>query len=1097
MAEYRIVAKVDPQTAAGSNKVKQDLRGIQTEANATESALNRSFDQAKFDKTIGGLVGRLDQLDKKLSGASTSASQAGKGFDAATGSLDRMTAAEFRAAGGLDGLNRAERTAATGAAQMEAALRRVLQAVDAGAAEQMRMNALLVDAKRLLDANKISLEQYNRVQQMAVAVGKEQVVQTGAQRIGMQQLGFQLGDVATMWSLGAKPAQIFGSQIGQVTQALQLMSNGTNKFLSIMAGPWGVAISVALIVLAPFIGKLLEGNDALGDAVEKLKADARETELAARAKEAYARTIEGVTAAIREQNKELKESLQTQRDVLMQQMTETRVRLATIQARREDAAQALQDARDLYEFQKQRASGPGQSAEIAALGLERARQRVVDAEQAYNSLAGTVATAEENIRRADAAFASNAAERAVDPIQRLNDEYDRQKRAMIEAAVASENFSAPALAREIAQLEQRRARAIEAAQAQDRLNRSTAQGVATFRSQEQAIGIAGRELQQVQLGNGLGLDVSGNRQFRVTTGHANDAQHNRTAIDVNASAQPGRATGGINEASVPDIRARFDALARRYQARGYKVLWNGHVWPAGGNGPGPAITGRDKHYDHMHLEAPTTIVGRATGASTESQIRRDEQTEANAAARVQERADDFVAGIVNQAASRGLSSDRRTQLGAAIDEAFAEFERRFERAPDFGEKWKIMTALTEADAREVEQSFQRAYVDPLKRLQDLQGKTGLDRQVMNAKLDETLRLGRELTPVENEMIENGIRQGDQLSRQAQLLEQIQAPLENYRALLETLNALLARGEISQASYNARIAELANTAAQTSFQGLSGVDPATGRTYDDISAITDENARYAKQLEDFQNHREQLLQLGIDYNALEEAAARQHQENLAQIDQARKEVSLNAISDMAGSMTSIMKSMFGEQSRLYKAAFAAEKAVAIARSIIAIQTGIAQAAALPFPANLPAIASVIAATASIVSNIQAVALNFRDGGYVRGPGGPRSDSVPANLSNGEFVVNAKATAGNRALLEAINSGREVRQVGRANAAETARQTVAAMPAVNVSAPPAEVRVINVNDPRAALAALGTAEGTQTIMNMMESNPTAFRRVLGAN
>jgi hypothetical protein len=39
-----------------------------------------------------------------------------------------------------------------------------------------------------------------------------------------------------------------------------------------------------------------------------------------------------------------------------------------------------------------------------------------------------------------------------------------------------------------------------------------------------------------------------------------------------------------------------------------------------------------------------------------------------------------------------------------------------------------------------------------------------------------------------------------------------------------------------------------------------------------------------------------------------------------------------------------------------------------------------------------------------------------GGYIRGPGGPRDDMIPSWLSNGEFVVNAYATARNLALLE---------------------------------------------------------------------------------
>jgi len=47
--------------------------------------------------------------------------------------------------------------------------------------------------------------------------------------------------------------------------------------------------------------------------------------------------------------------------------------------------------------------------------------------------------------------------------------------------------------------------------------------------------------------------------------------------------------------------------------------------------------------------------------------------------------------------------------------------------------------------------------------------------------------------------------------------------------------------------------------------------------------------------------------------------------------------------------------------------------------------------------------------------------FASGGFVSGPGGPTSDSVPAMLSNGEFVVNSAATRDFLPLLSAINNG----------------------------------------------------------------------------
>lgn len=60
-------------------------------------------------------------------------------------------------------------------------------------------------------------------------------------------------------------------------------------------------------------------------------------------------------------------------------------------------------------------------------------------------------------------------------------------------------------------------------------------------------------------------------------------------------------------------------------------------------------------------------------------------------------------------------------------------------------------------------------------------------------------------------------------------------------------------------------------------------------------------------------------------------------------------------------------------------------------------------------------------------------HMADGGMVRGPGGPRDDLVPIMASNGEFVVNAAATARYGALLESINkdtlnvSGRDAQVV----------------------------------------------------------------------
>jgi len=116
---------------------------------------------------------------------------------------------------------------------------------------------------------------------------------------------------------------------------------------------------------------------------------------------------------------------------------------------------------------------------------------------------------------------------------------------------------------------------------------------------------------------------------------------------------------------------------------------------------------------------------------------------------------------------------------------------------------------------------------------------------------------------------------------------------------------------------------------------------------------------------------------------------QHQQ--AELESARQLVMLTSTEDLFGSLAGMAQSFAGEQSSLYKAMFAVEKAAAIARSIVAIQGAIASASwSLPFPANLGAMATVAASTAGIVSTIASTSLSFDGGGYTGN--GPRSGGL---------------------------------------------------------------------------------------------------------
>lgn len=92
--------------------------------------------------------------------------------------------------------------------------------------------------------------------------------------------------------------------------------------------------------------------------------------------------------------------------------------------------------------------------------------------------------------------------------------------------------------------------------------------------------------------------------------------------------------------------------------------------------------------------------------------------------------------------------------------------------------------------------------------------------------------------------------------------------------------------------------------------------------------------------------------------------------------------------------------------------------------VAISEGIKAATALGWPAMIPAIvtttATVLTNMATAVSSVNSAKENFAEGGKVNGPGTGTSDSIPANLSNGEFVMTAKATKIFEPLLTVMNS-----------------------------------------------------------------------------
>jgi hypothetical protein len=259
------------------------------------------------------------------------------------------------------------------------------------------------------------------------------------------------------------------------------------------------------------------------------------------------------------------------------------------------------------------------------------------------------------------------------------------------------------------------------------------------------------------------------------------------------------------------------------------------------------------------------------------------------------------------------------------------------------------------------------------------------------------------------------------------------------------------------------------AAFTDAPVAAGIDAAVGGATSELMRLNEAadllQEWYSDQLDRLEEYRQQKLITNAEYDEQEKELARQREDQLLKIEQARQLASLVAAEDAFGSLADITKTFAGEQSTAYQALFALEKAAAIARSIIAIQTAIAQAAtAGPFPANLAAMASVASATAGLISTIASTT--------IQGQAHDGLMSVPRTgtyiLERGERVSTAETSAKMDALIDDARKG----SAGGG------------------------VRVINAWDTSMIGDYVGSSAGEKIVMNVIRKNTRTIKQLAQA-
>ncbi|HCS9005391.1 TPA: phage tail length tape measure family protein [Klebsiella pneumoniae] len=337
---------------------------------------------------------------------------------------------------------------------------------------------------------------------------------------------------------------------------------------------------------------------------------------------------------------------------------------------------------------------------------------------------------------------------------------------------------------------------------------------------------------------------------------------------------------------------------------------------------------------------------------------------------------------------------------------------------------------SQLDASDKLNSATQARIKFEQQIADLKSKTQLtaDQKSILSRSDEILQAYKQ-----QEALQNSVKILDDYRK---MQEQVKTKDERTNDLLKTRLELLekakATGQLKPGEYEKTRADIyQNTDIQlpsTVRNVVGNLTPTGGRlsgTFEGMQGQINEYDQAQQELQRWLAAQEEAYAKAGEITAEGEArmtSIRQRAADANQVIEAQKNTIISAATQsLFDSTAEIMRTGFGEQSAIYKVAFAASKAFAIADSMVKIQQAIASGAvSAPYPANIIAMASIAAQTASIVSNIQAVSgVGFASGGYT-GPGGKFQ---PAGIVHkGEYVFDQAST--NRigvSQLEALRNG----------------------------------------------------------------------------
>lgn len=352
-------------------------------------------------------------------------------------------------------------------ADQRIALKNAQDAVKQLAAEHRKLQAsgeatgqeLVELVGRLKAAEVAEINAANAVKQANAALNNQRqamgqaAVSVGQMKASSANLGQQLGDVAQGLALGVSPATIFAQQAGQVAFALQGMGGAATGIAAFLSGPWGTALTLALVAFSPFIGKLFESDDAASGA--------------AVSNEELRKSLELVEKATQISNASVSEGIRLAR-------LDSEAKLDQARKARDLARDELLVARARVESARQQALGRGSNFGLASV-VDRQVELADEALRRFTAIDQQIRSAETGIaRKINFDSAVRSARIATDPQFAVRERFDQRR-----DEVSKANLSQAETTRRLIAINREEAAGLAALRAaQDSATRAKRDGIA-------------------------------------------------------------------------------------------------------------------------------------------------------------------------------------------------------------------------------------------------------------------------------------------------------------------------------------------------------------------------------------------------------------------------------------------------------------------------------------------------------------------------------------------------------------------------------------------------------------------------------------------